>query len=386
MADNNKRSDYISALRGISALSIIMFHLFALNSFNLGTTASMYILQLWMAVPLFFILSAYTLCLSNSKRTDDNLISFYLRRFFRIAPLFYFIIAVIILWKIIHDGHIAITTILANVFFVFNFTPQVDKFDGIILASWFIGVIMPFYFIFPLLIKISNTITKTAWIFIITLIISFLFRLDLHWMIKEGVAQQMNLSLRDIESYALCSVIVNIPYFMMGIGAFHIHRLIQNHTSQRTTSAILFVLALLALIGFSNMSDQYLLNPVPLKYLMSLFFIPLIFSLFINEKSLIINKFTIFFGKISYSSYLIHVLLITKLFDFYKRIGLFITSDWLAFICCYVLTVFIVILISLVTYNFIELPGVRIGFSLEKRLKSKFPSAFQRSVFSSEST
>jgi peptidoglycan/LPS O-acetylase OafA/YrhL len=83
-------------------------------------------------------------------------------------------------------------------------------------------------------------------------------------------------------------------------------------------------------------------------------------------------------GKISYSLYLVHVFAIQRIIPlYYGKIYLALKSDWLAFICCYVITVFVVTLISLLTYKLIELPGARFGDFLDKNLRVFFPAVFQ---------
>src|SRR4051812_26086677 len=84
----NKLS-YIDALRGIAVLFVIsVHHGMVFRQLPLVQSISGFG---QMGVQLFFVASAYTLCLSASRRAEPTK-NFYLRRFFRIAPLYYFAI------------------------------------------------------------------------------------------------------------------------------------------------------------------------------------------------------------------------------------------------------------------------------------------------------
>jgi peptidoglycan/LPS O-acetylase OafA/YrhL len=164
----------------------------------------------------------------------------------------------------------------------------------------------------------------------------------------------------------------------MGIITYHIFNIFDKYERQKMLGGMLLVLTIIALIGLlPNMSGQYLVDPVPLQYIIGLLFIPLTLSLAIHGNRLIVNRFTVFMGKVSYSLYLVHVFVILRMIPLYEKIYLALKSDWLAFICCYAMTVFVVTLISLFTYKLIELPGARFGDFFDKNLRVLFPSTFK---------
>lgn len=86
----SKKLEYINILRGVAVLMVILVHT---SQSVKGIHFITYEIAAYgqMGVQLFFILSAYTLCLSMEKRgASEGLMPFYLRRYFRIAPLYYF--------------------------------------------------------------------------------------------------------------------------------------------------------------------------------------------------------------------------------------------------------------------------------------------------------
>jgi peptidoglycan/LPS O-acetylase OafA/YrhL len=112
-----KKFDFIDALRGVAVFDVIMSH--AQRDVELwGYMGSKATLSPWLhcitaqgarGVQLFFVLSALTLCNSQSqRRTGENTwIDFFSRRFFRIAPMFYAALFFYTIWPSIR-GHMAI--------------------------------------------------------------------------------------------------------------------------------------------------------------------------------------------------------------------------------------------------------------------------------------
>ncbi|HEY9657997.1 MAG TPA: acyltransferase family protein [Allocoleopsis sp.] len=78
----------IDSLRGIAILLVILVHTSkSVEGLSFPISAISNYGQ--MGVQLFFIVSAYTLCLSMERRREERLkeVNFFIRRFFRIAPL-----------------------------------------------------------------------------------------------------------------------------------------------------------------------------------------------------------------------------------------------------------------------------------------------------------
>src|SRR4051812_47423816 len=141
------RLEGIEALRGFAALSIILFHLIWIAHVKLPTTLDILKYYLGMGVPLFFVISAFSLSYGYLGRLDrgEGLVSFYIRRLARIAPLLYFMLAVhlALIWFVYGITH-SLSTVVLNAAFLFNLVPPLV--DGIVPASWSIGVEMMFYF------------------------------------------------------------------------------------------------------------------------------------------------------------------------------------------------------------------------------------------------
>lgn len=141
---------HIDALRGIAALSILFYHM----SGRMVSLFGQYPFQMlpdrfiglnMASLPLFFVISAFTLYLSldNKSGEKNRFIKFYIRRFFRIAPLFYLLLVFVVLDGIIQNRAPSWLEILSNFSFTFNLVPEYS--GSLTIGGWTIGVEMLFY-------------------------------------------------------------------------------------------------------------------------------------------------------------------------------------------------------------------------------------------------
>ncbi len=130
------RLEAVDSLRGIAATGVVIVH--SLAMFDLGPTGVIGIGYLVLGVPLFFVISAFSMSLAydGGIATAAAWKRYALRRFFRIAPLFYVMLAV---W-LVYYHHLGspfggIGMLATNLTFIFGITQ-----DGIVPAGWSIGV------------------------------------------------------------------------------------------------------------------------------------------------------------------------------------------------------------------------------------------------------
>ncbi|MFT3801505.1 MAG: acyltransferase [Burkholderiaceae bacterium] len=158
---------YVDQARGIAILLVLLVHANQHVS-NLSPVAHALATFGQSGVQLFFVASAFTLCLSygRSRNGPPALGSFWLKRIFRIAPMYY---AGILLYLSAHllvqwhdHGPTALLApytpgnLLANLLMIHGFVPSAN--NSIVPGGWSIGTEMAFYLCFPLLFHVFQRV------------------------------------------------------------------------------------------------------------------------------------------------------------------------------------------------------------------------------------
>lgn len=357
----------LEAVRCYAAILIILFHLVHLAKLETPQSLSFVASHFGFGVPLFYMVSAFGLLLGyhNNLNTQADYKSYYLRRFFRIAPLFYFMIAVYVpyLW-FSYDGYIVpLSNIISSLLFIFNLIP--NHVEGFVWASWSIGVEMVFYALLPLIIFFVRSI-KTASVFLlITLFIKY------HWLQSFKDVVQKSPVVASFENYSFLS---HIHYFAMGIFAYFAWNSIRSRNfSTRITGLIITLLGLIGLITLiiyptaaTQMFVQLSSNSMSaFAYQISLAFcfLAVVVGLCLHPSKIFVNRLSCTLGKSSFSLYLWHPLIIVTLMKigFYDLVYTISSNALIAWAVCSVLTVTVTAIIASISYRLIEVPGMKLS-------------------------
>jgi peptidoglycan/LPS O-acetylase OafA/YrhL len=364
---------YIDALRGIAALSVLVYHVYGAAG---TTTGWQYPLQVIperlislaiAGVPLFFIISAFTLYLSLDSRAEEEMwaIKFYLRRIFRIAPLFYLLLILVVLDDLIHlKGSLSWQEVLANFSFTFNLVPEYAK--SLFSDGWTVGVEMLFYLVLPLVFLTANSIPRAALLLLAVYWLSQGGRVLLGAVVGEGVMASTNYNFYNIFYWAYIFPLGILCYL---IYKSHLPRISREYRAP--VAAVMLSISLIILFIFINnfrlniwLSALYepLGKLTAWKSMSSIAFALMTLSLsLLPENRLIVNSITRFYGTISYSLYLIHPFFVPPLKPLYGYLYSQIGSADLCLFLCVLITLLIATPISLLTYHWIETPGIRLG-------------------------
>lgn len=360
---SGERLDGIEALRGIAALYILLYHLALIPKPNLSVPgwASPLVLTGGTAVTLFFVISAFCLCLSMKQHKQEPLLNmrFYLRRIFRLAPLFYFWI--VLSW--VRDKYWfglthSWTDVLLNMSLGFNFVP--GKHEGFVWASWILSVEMVFYLFFPIIYRYVNDCWKSLGFFFITLIAASGYAVIVIYLPIPDSQRA---------SFLQFSFLRQLPVFALGMVAFFLYdRFVQGKFRPRSWAVALVAAAVFGYIALISGRLNLLFDDF---YWQGVIYSGLLLGLAIAPLGLFVNRITRFYGKISYSIYLNHPTIVVALVPAYGFIYTLHLPATLKYGACLLLTLAPLTIISYCTYRFIEQPGIGMGSRLIKRIVAR---------------
>ena len=181
MDKNNQQKLYgLDHLRAFAIIIVFLFHYFILSKGQpewLPNIASFG----WTGVDLFFVLSGFliSLPLFTQIKLEQNvsLKHFYLKRFFRIIPLFLFTVGCYFCFPFFREKE-QLAPLWKFLSFTQNFDLNIKDF-GTFSHAWSLCVEEHFYLLFPfilILLQKIKFIQYTYWIIILLLIFGFLIR------------------------------------------------------------------------------------------------------------------------------------------------------------------------------------------------------------------
>jgi peptidoglycan/LPS O-acetylase OafA/YrhL len=153
------RVAYLDGLRAVAALMVFAGHSAAAGLLPLGPLGPIgfsIVSHGPYGVTVFFVLSAYTLCMSVAPAFDAQPVSwraYFIRRFFRIAPLYY----AVLLFALYLGGDRPdyLLTLFLHLSFLNMFVPQFA--NDILSIEWAVAVEWGFYVVFPALVILARS-------------------------------------------------------------------------------------------------------------------------------------------------------------------------------------------------------------------------------------
>lgn len=353
-----KKLIWIDAVRGYAVLGVLMVHsimgykgIFGEEFLGLGAKG----------VQLFYMASAFTLLLShhNRKNEESSFKSFYIRRFFRIAPMFWLAIIYYLfqnyghIYDVSDYRHITNLSIFSHFLFLHGFSPYWQ--DSVVPGGWSVGVEFIFYFICPFIFYFINNRKKALFFYIV----SFFFSNIISYILLKNPLIPYNDTWR---GYIYGFFPGQLHVFSLGVLVYFLSKE-KSSTSLKTITIIVGILTPILFCShyYFNISSGQEAN-----FIISIFFA--IFILLNNYYKLpiISNKLIVFLGKISYSIYLVHFAVVYWL-EFFHFDNIFYNPT-LSYILRFLIIFTISTLISYITYRIIEKPFIKIGSSINKKI------------------
>lgn len=354
----SNKLDFIDALRGFAACYVALFHLPFITFPSVKPPA-------WFepfadsgmsGVSLFFVISAFTLCLSMSSRADEATptLNYFIRRFFRIAPLFYIWIAIACFrdYTLFHKVHSA-KDVLLNAVFAFNFSPS--TVDGIPWAAWTIGVEMVFYLFFPLIFRTLDGFGKAILALCVTALIGICWERS---FVGAG------------GDFWMFGFLSRLPIFILGIAVYHLYKEVHDSAAAKRWGA---GYAFMGLAVFGYFAISYLGTSetiLPRDYQQALCWATCALGLSLSPVKLVVNRLTRFMGTISYSFYLTHATILHLLSGLFAWLYVRAGNPTAGYFASYIAAVAIIGGLSYLQYRVVEQAGNNLGRRIIARMNA----------------
>jgi peptidoglycan/LPS O-acetylase OafA/YrhL len=360
----NERAEELDSLRGISIILVIAFHVFKRAAYFTKNEILHFISSLtyigWMGVDVFFVLSGFliTSILLKTKNGSHYFKNFYARRILRIFPLYYiFIVVMLILLPIFLPDYKSNIPMIAPYLFLYiqNWIMRQggSGLPAHLGATWSLAIEEQFYLIWPMIVYYTrrDTLIKIG----MGVILFSLFYRMLAALLWSDVGQ--------FATFFYFDTFTRFSELIFGalLAAFFTDEAWRERI--RLFSPSVFLISFLMFVGmcfylYPNLIPYYSSVPLTLwaYILIPLFSASLIGLLVTSPENNLIRKFFrnkifSFFGKYSYSMYLLHMPIALALLDFMDGRHL---KGWKVYFGYIVLTYILTTLGSLATWHILE--------------------------------
>ncbi|MBZ9720348.1 acyltransferase [Mesorhizobium sp. AD1-1] len=347
------------AMRCYAALSIVLFHMVWLTKLEIPDYLGFVRSHFGYGVPLFFIVSAFGLCVGYSGKigSRDDLREYYLRRFLRIAPLFYFMMAFYfpLYWMFgaaqFPTSPFALGYVVSSALFIFNLTPQ--YVTGYVMASWTIGIEMAFYAILPLLIFAVTDLTRSL-IFLAVVVF-----VTVSW---DAAFQGTTGPIAAFGGYSLVGHMVN---FAAGIAGYHVW--LKLRQTSPLIGQTLFCASLLVIVGLIVFPAY--LPGLGGRVAWAMAFAGAVVGISLYPTTWFVNPVAKTLGNASFSLYLWHPVVLVGLerCGLYRAIYSAFSGASVPFFVSTICTLAVLIPLALVSYRYIERPGMGLAKRFSRR-------------------
>lgn len=356
----------MDALRGYAILAVIIYHTYQKFP-QLSPRLQKYLDFGSNGVQLFFMISAFTifLTLNNDFKKGNGkgiFFAFYLRRFFRIAPLFYLTLIFMVFFSEKYIGQNMVIPFFGTLTFISTWIPSLSA--TLVPGGWSIAVEMWFYLLAPVLVAKIRNLNQALYFVFGTVI----FRL----IINEGLLHFLKNKPPEFLSYIYFWLPNQMPLFALGIVIYFLYQRINDVNRIETNiskpiSPLFYFYAGLYLWAANLQAFKALL---PFHFLLGVANVLIIIFIMRKPDNILLNKPIIGLGKISYSAYITHFFVIEYSYNYFTRITFGLNAQTLlVYVLFLLMTILITTITSTVLYFGIEKPSQSFGKKLIQKWK-----------------
>lgn len=341
--------------RGFAALLVVLFH-FSFMYIGKIEPFNTAFLNGGFGVDLFFLISGFIICYVTSKK--GHVIIFFLKRFFRIYPLFLFILIISSIFLVRYNVHPLWTMIKSGMFILQDYNKPAPEFDfNFIGPAWTLSYEIWFYFVFGMAMMVSH---KHRVLVASAILLAQVFLLQFTFTGSVSLNSSYVASLGD-SSYSdhalkFFSTSLHLEFLL---GMWLCEAFMRGWLKVRAAICIPVLMLLASLSGWLYFSEVVYGSGLTKFYLIAL---PLFIAIIIYESNfkMFNSRVMSFFGDISFSIYITHFFIMYLLLEhppyFWNDAGnltKLVTSTILAIVFAYIL------------HKLVELPFIKIGRTVQ---------------------
>lgn len=209
-----ERLTYIDTLKGIAILGVVLAHFCV--AFSSPIPGVNTIAAVGSRCPqLFFIISAYLTWASLSKSDTIDSKSFLIKRFVKIAPLFYIALLFTAIFPEIQKFEIA--NVATHITFANGLFPE--YINSMMKVEWYIADLALFYIVTPLLYRYIRNFKTAIMAFSIASVLNIVFTLTTNHLFAEQIANNAA-----YETYFHTFCFINqLPVLLIGVVLYYIN-------------------------------------------------------------------------------------------------------------------------------------------------------------------
>lgn len=359
MMYENQRSfsGNLHALRGLAAVSVVIFHAEYIGSkLNVGYLGI--VDQLGAGVTLFFILSGFSLALSNYDKTElpGWLRGYAIRRMARIVPVWVLFVLIHLVFQFHTYGKTYNKpTIISNVIPVYSLVP--GRHESIVWAGWTIGVEVLFYILLPFLLVLNRHNTM---LWFAALVAAMYLSIGFSEFSPSGLTP----------SYYYMAFQHQLFVFILGSTIYFVTLWARQTGRENGALALFLAMAILGFSwwtmavyrvpGFALGSWALAVKALSLGGAVAVFYLA-------QDRVNIFNSGTKFLGDKSYTIYLAHPIVVAMTKPLYKWISKVITIPELSFLAYSSVVLVITFGVAAIISNTVEEPIYKWGCKLARR-------------------
>jgi peptidoglycan/LPS O-acetylase OafA/YrhL len=349
---------YIDAVRGVAILGVMALH--CAQAVPASSTVLQYAMLIGVrGVQLFYLASAITLCMSWNRRSVRELCptrNYFLRRFWRIAPLFYLAIGGYLLldgWEPREWAPNGVRGWFVPVTFMMAHGWHPETINAIVPGSWSIAVEFTFYLILPIILSLVTTAGRATSLLAIAMgiCIANIWLMPQVWAPRYPENEQYL-----VDAFTFFNFFSQLPVFAIGVTAYFA---IRNRSYRGVVASV--VLGVCTSVASIWLRGSELTVPSILKHhvVFSAVLSVIVVFLSMHPVAVVVNPVTLFFGKLSYGLYLIHFAVIHYLTcAFAAQVG---ERGDVQSVSFFLLAASVSVLLALMANRLVEEPGIALG-------------------------